>query len=169
MPLDLVGITNPAERIDSGAVSSAFAELSMLAPRILQAQSAGTLHAALLEGEAQRSGRMLLGKDGLFSATITRGGSSSAGRLSVLTLQTGPNEFLIAGSGEASVTFTSDRPGSPIVGIESIDEIFLHAGAPDSPGRRLNGDETSQGQALRLFASDAGQGRIYRVRLYRYR
>jgi len=37
------------------------------------------------------------------------------------------------------------------------------------PRRRLNGDENSQGQALKLLATDLAQGRIYRVRLYRYR
>jgi hypothetical protein len=36
-------------------------------------------------------------------------------------------------------------------------------------GRRLNGDETGQGQSLRLFAADAAEHRVYRVRLYRYR
>jgi hypothetical protein len=36
-------------------------------------------------------------------------------------------------------------------------------------GRRLNGDETGQGQSLRLFSKDAEEGKVYRVRLYRYR
>ena len=83
-------------------------------------------------------------------------------------LQTGPNEFLVIGSGDAQITFSTDKPGPPIVGIESIDEEFFENGAW-VPRRRLNGDENSQGQALRLYATDLAQGKIYKVRLYRYR
>jgi len=59
-------------------------------------------------------------------------------------------------------------PGLPIVGIESIDEEVVVDGEW-LPRRRLNGDENSQGQALKLAAADLAQGRIYRVRLYLYR
>lgn len=72
------------------------------------------------------------------------------------------------GSGDAVLTFTTDRPGPPVVGIESIDEMRLQPGGM-TPGRRLNGDENGQGQVLRLQASDAERGIAYRVRLYRYR
>ena len=82
-------------------------------------------------------------------------------------LQTGPNEFLVVGAGDAQITFFSDQPGPPIVGILSVDEEYYENGAW-VPRRRLNGDENSQGQALQLYASDPSQGRIYRVRLYRY-
>jgi hypothetical protein len=85
-----------------------------------------------------------------------------------LFIQTGANEFLVVGSGDAIVTFSADTPGPPIVGMESLDEEFFESGRW-TPRRRLNGDENSQGQALRLHASDAGEGRIYRVRLYRYK
>jgi hypothetical protein len=64
--------------------------------------------------------------------------------------------------------FIQTIPGPPVVGIDSIDEEFFENGAW-TPGRRLNGDETSQGQALRLRGTDLSQGRIYKVRLYRYR
>jgi hypothetical protein len=134
---------------------------------ILEKQETGGLNAALMEGEAQRSARLSLGD---FTASITRAGSASGAgaRLAAMFLQTGPNEFLVAGSGDAQIAFSTDKPGPPIVGIESIDEeFFLNGGW--APGRRLNGDEDSQGQALRLYATDLAQGRIYRVRLYRYR
>jgi hypothetical protein len=97
------------------------------------------------------------------------GGSiDPASRVGALFLQTGPDEFLIMGSGDSVLTFTTDRPGLPLVGIESIDEQFLQAGGMVA-GRRLNGDENGQGQVLRLEAADAAQGKIYWVRLYRYR
>jgi hypothetical protein len=72
------------------------------------------------------------------------------------------------GCGDAQITFSTDTPGLPIVGIESIDEELFVNGAW-VVRRRLNGDENSQGQALRLHATDLTQSRIYKVRLYRYR
>lgn len=166
-PLDLVGITNTAERPDNSAMSSVYSELSKLAPVILEKQGAGGIAAALMEGEAQRSARLSIGD---YTANIARAGSASGagGRLAAMFIQTGPNEFLVTGSGDAQITFSTDKPGLPIVGIQSIDEEFFENGAW-VPGRRLNGDENSQGQALRLYATDLAQGKIYRVRLYRYR
>ena len=163
-PLDLVGVTNASEHPDSSAISSVYGELSRLAPMILEKQEAGGITAALMEGEAQRSARVSVGD---YTANITRAGGAPGARVAAMFLQTGPNEFLVAGSGDAQITFSTDKPGPPIVGIESIDEEFFKDGAW-LPGRRLNGDENSQGQALKLYASDLAQGKIYRVRLYRY-
>jgi hypothetical protein len=166
-PLDLVGITNPGEHVDSGALGSMYLTLSRLEPLLVKKQQEGGLSTALLEGDAQRAARTTAGE---YSANIVRAGgpATSGARVGALFLQTGANEFLVVGSGDAVVTFTADTPGPPIVGIESIDEEFFENGAW-TPRRRLNGDENSQGQALRLHASDVPEGRIYRVRLYRYK
>lgn len=165
-PLDLAGITNPAERPDRNAIASVYNELSKLAPMILEKQSTGELNALLMEGEAQRSARLPLGD---YTANMTRTGTASGAgaRVAAMFLQTGPNEFTVLGSGDAQITFTSDKPGPPVVGIESIDEQFFENGHWVT-GRRLNGDENSQGQSLRLNATDLSQGKAYRVRLYRY-
>jgi beta-galactosidase GanA len=163
-PLDLVGITNPAERPDNDAIAAIYAELSWLSPLILEKQSSGGIAAGLMEGDAQRAARVPLGD---FTANITRAGGGAGTRVAAMFLQTGPNEFLVVGVGDAQITFSSDKPGPPIVGIVSIDEEYYENGAW-VPRRRLNGDENSQGQALRLYASDPSQGRIYQVRLYRY-
>ena len=165
-PLDLVGITNSNERPDNTAMGNVYAELSNLAPIILEKQRTGSVTASLIEGEAQRSARQYIGE---YIATIARaGGISGPGvRVGAMFIQTGPNEFLVVGSGDAQITFSTDKPGPPIVGIESIDEQFFVNGAW-VPRRRLNGDENSQGQALKLHVTDLAQGRIYRVRLYRY-
>ena len=170
-PLDLVGITNPSEHPDNSAITNLYSELSKMTPMILEKQEAGDLAAALMEGEAQRAARLSLGD---YTASITRAGSApgAGARIAAMFLRTGPNEFLVMGSGDAQITFSTDKPGPPIVGIESIDEEFFADGAENATlaqGRRLNGDEDSQGQALRLYATDLAQGKIYRVRLYRYR
>lgn len=163
-PLDLVGIINPAERPDNDAIAAIYAELSRLSPLILEKQSSGGITAGLMEGDAQRAARVPLGD---FTANITRAGGGAGTRVAAMFLQTGPNEFLVVGVGDAQITFSSDKPGPPIVGIVSIDEEHYENGAW-VPRRRLNGDENSQGQALRLYASDPSEGRIYQVRLYRY-
>jgi hypothetical protein len=167
VPLDLVGITNPSERVDGGALSSMYAELATLAPAILERQETGGLAAALIEGDAQRAARVSVGD---YTAAITRAGSpaGASGRIGVMFIQTRPNEFLVIGCGDAQVVFSTEKPGPPIVGIESIDEEFFENGTW-ATRRRLNGDESAQGQALRLYDSDLAEGRIYRVRLYRYR
>ena len=166
-PLDLVGITNPSERPDNSAIADLYAALSRLAPMILEKQGTSALTAALMEGAAQRSARIFIGD---YTATITRSGRASnvGARVSAMFFQIGPNEFLVLGCGDAQVTFSTDNPGAPIVGVESIDEEFFVDGAWKL-GRRLNGDEDSQGQSLHLNASDLAQGKIYRVRLYRYK
>lgn len=164
-PLDLVGITNPAEHIDANALGSMYLILSSLEPLIVKGQQEGGLSAALIEGEAQRGARTRVGE---YTANVVHVGAPAGGRVGALFIQTGANEFLVVGSGDATVTFSADTPGPPIVGIESVDEEYFENGSW-TPRRRLNGDENSQGQALRLHATDAAEGRIYRVRLYRYK
>ncbi len=167
VPLDLVGITNPSERVDDSPLSSMYVELARLAPVILEKQETGGLEAALIEGDAQRAARVFVGD---YTATITRVASTVGAneRIGVMFLQTGPSEFLVTGCGDAQVVFSTDKPGLPIVGVESIDEELFESGRWVTR-RRLNGDENSQGQALRLYSTDSAGGRIYRVRLYRYR
>lgn len=166
-PLDLAGITTPGEHPDGTALGNAYAMLSKLAPLILEQQRAGGVDAALIEGPAQRTARLSLGE---YTATLTPATPSTGAlsRISALFIRTAASEFLVLGSGDAQVTFATDSPGPPIVGIESIDEEFLEEGGLRA-GRRLNGDESSQGQALRLRSSDLAQGRLYKLRLYRYR
>ena len=166
-PIDLAGISNSSERGDRDAIGHLYANLSRLAPLILERQQAGAIAAALMEGEAQRYARLSIGD---YIANITRMGSASGAgnRVGVMFIQTHPNEFIVVGSGDAQITFRTDNPGLPIVGIESIDEEFFENGTW-LPRRRLNGDENSQGQSLRINSTDMAQGRIYRVRLYRYR
>jgi hypothetical protein len=164
-PLDLVGITNSAAPPDNAAITAAYTNLSRLAPTILDKQATGGITAALIEGEAQRSARLSIGD---YTAAMTRAGGPAGARLAAMFIQTAPNEFIVTGAGDIQITFSSDKPGPPIVGIESIDEQFFENGAW-SPGRRMNGDENSQGQSLRLYATDLAQGKTYKVRLYRYR
>ena len=166
-PLDLAGITDPTEHPDNNVISGLYSDLARLTPTILRKQESGQITAALLEGEAQRFARVAIGD---YTATITRAGvqANAGARVGIMFLQTGPDEYVVVGSGDAQVTFSTEKPGPPIVGILSIDEEFYENGTW-VPGRRLNGDENSQGGGLRLYSADLAKGRTYRVRLYRYR
>lgn len=167
VPLDLVGITNPAARPDNSVIARLYFELSNLTPVILDKQQTGDITSGVVEGEAQRSARINLGE---YTANLTNAGNTATpgARIGAMFLRTGPNEFLVLGSGDGAITFSTESPGAPQVGIESIDEEILENGKW-MPRRRINGDENSHGQVLRLFAADLTLGRIYRVRLYRYR
>ncbi|MBB3348632.1 DUF5597 domain-containing protein [Sphingomonas sp. BK069] len=152
------------------AMTALYGQLAPLAPMILQKQVEGGLTTVLMEGGAQRAGR---GRIGDYVVNMTRAGGAKGdvdqtSRVAAMFLQTAPDEFLVVGSGDAQLSFTTDRPGLPIVGIESIDEQIFRGGQSVT-GRRLNGDETGQGQSLRLFSKDSGDGKVYRLRLYRYR
>ncbi len=164
-PLDLAGITTPGQKPDNSAIGDVYGLLGKLTPMVLEKQEAGQITAALIEGEAQRAARVAIGE---YTATVTRAGSGPGGRVGVMFLQTGPEEFLVAGSGAAQVVFSSEKPGPPMVGILSIDEEFSSNGQWRAR-RRMNGDEDSQGQALKILPGDLHEGKLYRVRLYRYR
>jgi hypothetical protein len=123
-----------------------------------------------MEGGAQRAGRGRIGDYivNMVRASGAKGDVDQSSRIAAMFLQNSADEFLVIGSGDAQLSFTTDRPGAPIVGVESIDEQFFRNNQAVT-GRRLNGDETGQGQSLRLFAKDAAENKAYRVRLYRYR
>ncbi|MCD2324280.1 DUF5597 domain-containing protein [Sphingomonas sp. IC-56] len=152
------------------AMAALYGQLTPLVPVILQKQAEGGIATVILEGGAQRAGR---GRIGDYIVDVTRasgpkGDVDPTSRIAAMFLQTAADEYIVVGSGDAQLQFTTDRPGAPIVGIESIDEQFLSNGRMVK-GRRLNGDETGQGQSLRLFSTDAADKKVYRVRLYRYR
>jgi hypothetical protein len=85
----------------------------------------------------------------------------------VIIISVGPAEYIIAGSGQATVRFSPNTPGDPTAGVLSIEEGTFVNGQWVL-GRRLNGDETSQGQFARIGGNGIPNGSIQRVKLYRY-
>lgn len=88
-------------------------------------------------------------------------------RSSALIISMGPDEYLVAGSGGVNVTFSPNSPGPPVAGIAYVEEGTFTNGRWVA-GRRLNGDENSQGKAVRIGGM-SNASRIQRVKLYRYR
>jgi beta-galactosidase GanA len=147
-------------------LAGAYSVIEHLAPTILQKQGTDQLAGIVVEGSEQRSGKILFGGYSIAVNWAGFGGAQGAQdanrRIGILFIQTDTDEFLIAGSGSATLSF-SPNSGSQTAGIASIDEEVLINGKWIWQ-RRLNGDENGQGQILRL-GSDAV---IYKVRLYQY-
>jgi hypothetical protein len=80
-----------------------------------------------------------------------------------LIMPVSPVEFVAAGMG-FRVSFSTRLPGPAHVGLASVDEGKFQDGKW-IPGRRLNGDETDQGNYWRF---DQWQLRIERALLYRH-
>jgi hypothetical protein len=151
------------------ALANAYLTLAHLAPLILEKQQDGDTAAIVLDSDEQRAGRVTLGD---YAMTVARppgsGNGPQSGSLAVLFLRMGPDEYVIAGSGKAVISFSSVAPGPAQAGILSIDEETLVEGKW-SLGRRLNGDESAQGQLLRIPSAAEAPPSIFHVRLYRYR
>jgi hypothetical protein len=91
-----------------------------------------------------------------------------AERAGVLFVAVGPDEYIAASSGPVNIRFSSNTPAGPLVGIDSIEEGKFVDGRW-VPGRRLNGDESDSDKSVRLGGGVIPNGRIQRVKLYRYR
>src|SRR5262249_23225865 len=148
----------------NAALTVSYAVLEKLAPLVLEKQSEGAIATVLLEGESQRAGRISLGN---YTFTAVRSNPADPEkRGAAMFFEMGPDEYLVAGPGNLTITFSPNTPGLPIAGIASIDEQAFQDGNWIQR-RRLNGDENGQGQVLRLGRTALPV--IFRLRLYRYR
>jgi beta-galactosidase GanA len=169
------------ETIDKTAgdcLAQSYDLLAQLAPLILAHQGRGTMAGLISEGPEQRQPQQVwLGgyvlhvsferaapvatAEGLVSA----GGPGPAGvPAGGLVIATGPDEFLIGGTG-LTTTFQVREPGGPEVGLLSVEEGRFVDGRWTHL-RWLNGDQTHQGRHVRL---EAGRFGLLRVKLYTYR
>lgn len=103
--------------------------------------------------------------DGVINEADDRPDSATRLPAGAIVIQTGDDEFIIAGTG-VTVTFEPRPVDGASAGVLRCDE-----GGFDDDGRwrtlrRLNGDETHQGRHVRLVP---GQFSMQRVALYRYR
>jgi beta-galactosidase GanA len=168
-------------------IADCYRLLAGLAPHILEAQWDGTI--LCLSPEVAFDWQVADGPERgemggvVFEAAFDRaGGASGDGtsvlptlgtgrwdappgtpRGAVLILQSGPEEFVLAGMG-AVVTF-APADGRGRVGIESARDGWYETGGAWRGGRWLNGDQTHQGRHVRL---PGDTWRVQRVRLYRY-
>jgi beta-galactosidase GanA len=155
------------------ALAEAYAVLGQLAPAILanqgQGRMAGFRPRVLEDGTVidmpvtQRIGDYRFTVS--FVDTWTPKADQNTAAHGGLIIQTGPEDYLVAGSGIV-VTVKPVGKGPPLAGFDSVYEGVFDAQGRWVPGRRLNGDQTHQGRHLRLAP---GAHQIQKVRLYRYR
>jgi len=143
--------------------------LSQLAPIILKNQGKKTMAGTLLDKDNQTQ-QVELGNYALkVSHDYTWSWSSGAGesgqwpRAGGIFISTGPDEYIIAGTG-IIVTFSPISPGDPMAGIASIQE-GQYVDGQWVPGRWMNGDQSHQGRHLRIPSGGFG---IQHIKLYRY-
>jgi beta-galactosidase GanA len=162
------------ESIDDGPsrLADAYAMLAQISPEILAAQGLGRMSGfrprVLYDGtvvdepvsETIGSYRFTVT---YWDATKPRGDQITATK-GGLIIQTGPEDYLIAGQG-ITVTMAPVGEGAPLAGLDSVWEGHFDAAHNWVSGRLLNGDQTHQGRHVQL-SSDRFE--IQRVRLYRY-
>ncbi len=138
-----------------------YAILSQMAPVILAHQGKGQTAGFLLDKE-HPSAKARMGDyeldirlDSIFGYTASTGYG--------LIVQTGPEEFVGAGSG-FQVEFRPATTGPKLAGVGLVEEGSYSNGTW-IPGRRLNGDEDDQGKHWRMSERELG---ILRCVVYRY-
>lgn len=151
-------------------LSEAYDVVAQLQPLILAHQGTGTMAGLLSEGPEQHLPQEVrLGGYVLSAAFDPTGAPSKVPWVPTMTppaggmvIATGPNEFLIAGTG-LTVTFASTQPNQR-VGIVSAEEGHYVDGHWQNI-LWLGGDQTNQGRQIRL---EGDRISIQRVKLYRY-
>lgn len=155
-----------------GALGEAYGLLEQLSPHILAAQGLGRMSAfrpralydetLVYEPVTEKIGdyRFTVAFADIQKPVATPDTGNAGG----IIIQTGPEDYLIAGQG-VTVTFAPVGPGPSLAGIDSAWEGHFDAQGNWVPGRLLNGDQTHQGRHIRL---PVGDFQIQKVRLYRY-
>jgi beta-galactosidase GanA len=163
------------ESIDDkpGALAAAYGVLEQISPQILAAQGTGRMsgfrpkslydETLIYEPQVEAIGDV---RFTVAFADIQRPvASPKTGQAAGIIIQTGKDEYLIAGQG-ITVTMTPLKASEGSIGIESAWEGQFDKAGRWIAGRLLNGDQTHQGRHIRL---GDGEWQIQRVRLYHYR
>lgn len=163
-PFSIENVENP----ENAPITKSYDILRQLSPLILAHQGQGTTRGVLLDKELQAQEITL----GNYKLTASHdftwkysGGDKNVPvwpRAAGLIISTGPDEYVIAGTG-IIITFASTDDKSK-TGIVSIDE-GTYSDGKWTPGRRLNGDESHQARHLRI---PPDQFDIQRIKLYCY-
>jgi len=151
-------------------LTAAYDLITQLAPLISEHQGNGTMSAVLLRGPSDPPQKVPVGKYTLEAAYITprriAGEPPPQGSRTpavAIFIAAGPDEYYAAGSG-LTVSFSPNTPGPQLAGLATVEEGAFVKGRW-VPGRRLEGDDSDEGQFLMLGSKKA----IQHFTLYRYR
>lgn len=150
-------------------ISKSYELLQQLTPVILQYQATSKIEGVLLDSTIQKQ-EIIMGNYKLtVSHEYTLGWSPEAKKAGWpesggLIIQTGNDEFIIAGTGIV-ITFSPAAGDNKSIGILQADE-GTYVDGKWKPGRRMNGDQDHQGRHIRIAVKDYG---IQQVKVYEYR
>jgi len=165
------------------ALAHSYDTIARLSPLILENQGKGTMKGAVvIAGEGPQ--KITLGNY-VLTVSYARNGRDPVpvpkdapvpppapyripDRAGALFVAVGPDEYIAASSGPVSIRFSTNPAGPETAAIDSIEEGTFVDGRW-IPGRRLNGDESNSDQSVRLGGGVIPNGKIQRIKLYRYR
>ena len=164
-PFSIESTVTPLEE----PVAKSYALLQQLSPLILENQLTGKIDGVLLDSGFQKQNLIMGDYKLTVSHEYTLGwsaGSKDPGwpESGGLIIQTGQNDFVIAGTGIV-VTFSSAKDPNSFVGIlQAYEGEYMNG--QWIPGRRMNGDQDHQGRHIRIPVNEFS---IQQVKLYDYR
>lgn len=146
-------------------IAQVYDVLGQMSNLLLSSQASGHVRALVLHKDSPRPTRTIALGGYLFECALSRSWPSrtlSTDDGAMIAIESGPNEFYIAGSG-LIITFARDPDtDNKIGGIASIEEVN-RSGNDWIVVRRLNGDQSNQGRQLSMDPHRIG---IFRVKLY---
>src|SRR5579863_5751912 len=159
--------SQPSKAEDSSEpkIAEVYGVLSQMSDMLLTSQASGNVRALVLHKDSPRPTRTVALSGYLFEGALSRSWPSrtlSTDDGAMIAIESGPNEFYIAGSG-LTISFTRDPDtDNKTSGIASIEQVSRSANGWTLV-RRLNGDQSNQGRQLSM---DPHRVEIFRVKLY---
>lgn len=143
--------------------------LGQMTPIITAHQGQDKIEGVLLDKQNQETVFKLGNYEFMVRHSYTLGYESNSGNDTwnmtvAIIVQTGDDEFYVAGSGIVA-TFRNLSDPSLNVGILKVEEGRFENGKEWKVIRHLNGDQTHQGRHIRIFSDDHS---ILRFELYNY-
>jgi hypothetical protein len=174
----VMGLEDPRIPHPDNDLIASFDAIAQMAPLIAEHQGNGTMSAVLLRGPNDPPQKIKLGNYTLevkFYVMPKMFGVPPPPEppppAAAIFIATGPDEFFAAGS-RVTVTFSPNTPGPPLAGLATVEEGAFVDGRWVA-GRRLNGDDSDEGNFLMLERSGCcwppAAKSIQRFTLYRYR
>ena len=175
----IMGLEDPRIPHPDNDLIGSFDLISQMAPLIAEHQGNGTMSAVLLRSPNDPPQKIQLGdytlevsfyrQPKMFGVAPPPDPPPPA---AAIFIATGPDEYFAAGSG-VTVRFSPNTPGPPRAGLATVEEGAFVNGRW-VPGRKLNGDDSDEGNFLMLEKSGCcgpatDTRSIQRFTLYRYR
>ena len=173
----VMGLEDPRIPHPDTDLIGSFDAIAQMAPMIAEHQGKGTMSAVLLRGPNDPPQKVQMGNYTLevkFYVMPKMFGVPPPPEppppAAAIFIATGPDEYFAVGNG-VTVTVSPNTPGPPLAGLATVEEGTFVNGRW-VPGRRLNGDDSDEGNFLMLERSGCcwppGTKSIQRFTLYRY-